>query len=214
LSGEQQQLLDDFSGVQGGRYDFLYVLSAAVGQRRIALEQLGKTENAAERLVQFVRDARRQLPDGGQAVRVHELFLQMGPLLLRLLVFDDDGDLSGDGVQQAPLVLQEGAILRAGSVLGVDDLDYASALALHDHLGRLSSMALLESGRLISPSVQHDPGGSDFRVLPCRRNQLDNALKHLVRRDEGPRRHPADAVQTAQFLYSFVKRLSRPVGGL
>ena len=203
LPRKEQKLLDDLSGMKRGSHDLLRVLSCIVGHPRTAFQQLRKTENAAERLVQFVGDTRRQLPDGSEAVRVHELFLQPGSLLFRLLMFHDNGDLSGDGVQQVPLVSQKGAFVKVRSLLRVDHLHYSRPFTAHDHIGRLFLATPLEAGCLISLSVQNDTSRRDFRVLPCRWNQLDNTPKHFAGRSGASFEYPTDTVQAAQLLHPF-----------
>jgi hypothetical protein len=65
LAGKNHQLFDHFARVQRRVDDAVEILLHLVGHARAILCQLGKSEHAAERLVQLVGRARGQLADRG-----------------------------------------------------------------------------------------------------------------------------------------------------
>src|SRR5688572_23480987 len=67
------------------------VVWAAAGRERVP-GHFGITEHGAEDVVEFVRDATRQGPDGFQALRMAQLLVQSVTLRLRLRARDGGGE--------------------------------------------------------------------------------------------------------------------------
>ena len=73
--GEQEQFSYYFPRVERGRFNLFHVPFRFVRQGGIFFNELRKSQNASEGLVQFVRHAGRELADGCKAIRVAQLLL-------------------------------------------------------------------------------------------------------------------------------------------
>jgi hypothetical protein len=102
--------------LEGRRFDLLDVLVRRIGKIRVLACELRESEHRTERLVELVRDTGCQLSDGCETIRVEELLVETFMFRGRFAAFDDHGDLTRDGVEQATLFLEKRTFVELRSL--------------------------------------------------------------------------------------------------
>ena len=82
--GEDQQVAHDLRGAIGLAIDPLHVAAQRLRKRARRAQQLEMSEHALQRVVQLVRDARHELAERRELLRLHEPVAQLGALGLEL----------------------------------------------------------------------------------------------------------------------------------
>ena len=116
---------------------------------------------------------------------------------LEPLALGDASQALGEGIEESPLLLQEGAFVLFRSLVEIADFDGP------DHNpGNLDWRGLFPSGlrevvRAEFAAPDHNPGAGDVFVLPAPRKDVRQFLVQLVQRDVVPLR---DLGQTVECL--------------
>src|SRR5260370_5810665 len=107
LAGEAKEILHDAVRTLGLLVKFVGILDALLSHLSAGGQQLAVTEDGGKRVVQFVRDARDQLPDRCQLLTVEQLllgaaqvFVSLASLLIEDGTLDGAGNLAADGDEQ------------------------------------------------------------------------------------------------------------------
>ena len=129
--------------------------------------------------------------------------LALAQCLLSTYPFHDSAQPLGDGIEQASLFLQEGALIHFRPPLQVVDLDPAGRLAVHLYRAALRPDCLSKALGLIDLVIEDDAGAGDIRELPGPRYELRSALQNLWQGQVFGLDQLGDAVEAVQLFQPF-----------
>jgi hypothetical protein len=156
LSGKNLQLVHDLTSLETRSDNLVQIPPSAICHTIALLSQLCEPQDAAERLIDFVRYPRHQLADGGQPVCVMQLLLQSATFCRHLALLHVIPNLSRDRLNQVFFLFEEGTLEGVRHLFHVANLYRTAGHANHDNVGRLPRNYLGVS-RSIRVAIEYDP---------------------------------------------------------
>ena len=114
-----------------------------------------------------------------------------------------------DGMEQCPLLWKEYAPVALLYLFCVTDVQFPYDFAMHSDIAAYPPFGIDEVARPVLLALDEQPGTRHIRVLQCRGDELDRALKYFSERYVPPLHQIGEAVEAVQLLDSLAE-LKRP----
>ncbi len=106
----------------------------------------------------------------------------------------------GDGFNQLPLLFEKGTFVRLGHLRPIRNLHAAGGLALYDDVGALNPRGRRKTRGLDDLAFEDDARLAVVRVLPTRRQNLDQFAEDFLQRKFRLIQELIHLVEAVQFL--------------